>query len=222
LVPERKRELSQREFENVIGPELAAAIPGFRVRFGAGNAGETLEVILVSDNTQALERSAEALEREMRSVPGVGNAAASSTVRRPEIAIRPDLSRAADLGVTVADIASTVRVATIGDTSAQLPKFNLDERSIKIRTQLADAARGNLDQLALLRVPMSDGRSVPLERVAKLEMGSGSATITRFDRRRSVSIKADVAGAPLGEVTQAIQNLPSVKQLPADVKQKDY
>jgi multidrug efflux pump subunit AcrB len=39
-----------------------------------------------------------------------------------------------------------------------------------------------------------DGRSVPVDSVGKLEMGSGSAQITRFDRRRSVMIKADVAG----------------------------
>ena len=47
-------------------------------------------------------------------------------------------------------------------------------------------------------MPTADGGSVTLDTVAQLEMGSGSAQITRFDRRRSVSIKADVAGAPLG------------------------
>jgi HAE1 family hydrophobic/amphiphilic exporter-1 len=221
MVPESKRSISQRDLEIALTPELKA-IPGFRFRFGAGNAGETLDVILVSDNGPALDKAAEALERDMRTVPGIGNAAASSTVRRPEIMIRPNLARAADLGVTVADIAATVRVATIGDSSTQLPKFNLEERSIPIRTQLTSSARGNLDELKLLRVPTADGRSVPLESVATLEMGSGSAQITRFDRHRSVSIKADIAGAPLGEVTKAVQALPAIRNLPADVKQKNY
>ncbi len=53
-------------------------------------------------------------------------------------------------------------------------------------------------------------------------MASGSAQITRFDRRRSVSIKADVGGAPLGTVNAAIDALPSVQKLPADVKRADY
>ncbi|MBK8017656.1 MAG: efflux RND transporter permease subunit [Betaproteobacteria bacterium] len=221
LVPESKRTASQREFELRIAEELKT-IPGLRVRFGAGNAGETLDIVLVSDNAAVLDRAAEAVEREMRSVPGVGNAAASSSVRRPEVTIRPALDRAADLGVTVADIADTVRVATLGDTSAQLPKFNLEERSIPVRTQLEDSARGNLDALKLLQVPGTHGHSVPLESVATLEMGSGAAQITRFDRRRSVSIKADVAGAPLGEVTEAVQKLPSMRNLPPEVKQKAY
>src|SRR5262249_1393509 len=61
LVKESKRELSQREFELKIAPELQT-IPGLRFRFGGGNAGETLEVILVSDNAHILMQSAEALE----------------------------------------------------------------------------------------------------------------------------------------------------------------
>jgi multidrug efflux pump subunit AcrB len=221
LVPEGKRELTQREFERLVGPELAA-IPGLRVRFGGGEAGETFNLVLVSDSPAVLEKTAEAVEREMRTIAGVGNPAATSGLRRPEIAIRPDASRAADLGVTVADIATTVRVGTIGDTSTQLPKFNLDDRSIPIRTQIERAARADLDELRLLRVPTADGRSVPLDAVAALEMGSGPAQITRFDRRRSVTIKADIAGVPLGTVSEAIQQLPSIKQLPPEVKQKPY
>jgi multidrug efflux pump subunit AcrB len=113
-------------------------------------------------------------------------------------------------------------VATIGDASAQLPKFHLDERSLAIRTQLALPARADLDALRLLHVPAAGGGSVTLGTVAQLEMGSGSAQITRFDRRRSVSIKADVGGAPLGEVNEAIAKLPSIQNLPSDVKQIQY
>jgi hydrophobic/amphiphilic exporter-1 (mainly G- bacteria), HAE1 family len=221
LVPEGKRDVSQREFEQRIAPELQA-IPGMRFRFGGGEAGETFQLVLVSDNPRLLEKSAEAVEREMRTIPGVGNPAATSGLRRPEIAIRPDMGRAADIGVTVSDIATTVRVGTIGDTSAQLPKFNLEDRSIPIRTQIARDARRDLNELKLLRVPTTDGKSVPLDTVASLEMGSGPAQITRFDRRRSVTIKADIAGAPLGAVTQAIQELPAIKSLPSEVKQKPY
>jgi multidrug efflux pump subunit AcrB len=221
LVPEGKRKISQREFEKRIEGELRS-IPGFRFRFGGGEAGETLDVILVSDNAKVLEKTAEAVEREMRTIPGVGNPAAASSLRRPEMLIHPDKSRAADLGVTVSDIASTVRIATIGDTSAQLPKFDLDERSLPIRTQLDLGARGNLDDLKLLRVPAASGGTVTLDTVARLEMGSSSAQITRFDRRRSISIKADVAGAPLGQVTEAVGQLPSIKNLPPEVKRLGY
>jgi hydrophobic/amphiphilic exporter-1 (mainly G- bacteria), HAE1 family len=221
LVPPSRRDVSQREFEKQVQAELRG-IPGLRFRFGGGEAGEVLDVILVSDNPRSLDQAAERVEREMRGVPGVGNPAAASSLKRPEILVKPDLARAADLGVTVSDIAATVRVATIGDSAAQLPKFHLDERSLAVRTQLASASRADLDTLRLLRVPTADGRTVTLDTVATLEMASGSAQITRFDRQRSVSIKADVGGAPLGEVNEAIAKLPAIRQLPADVKQVQY
>lgn len=221
LVPPAKRGVTQREFEKLVQEDLRR-IPGLRIRFGGGEAGEVLETILVSDNPKSLEAAAERLEQEMRSVPGVGNPAAASSLRRPELIVKPDLARAADLGVTVSDIATTVRVATQGDASAQLPKLHLDERSLDIRTSLATDARADLDALRLLRVPTAAGGSVSLATVAGLEMGSGPATLTRFDRQRSVSIKADVGGAALGAVTAAIDQLPAMKQLPADVKKADF
>jgi hydrophobic/amphiphilic exporter-1 (mainly G- bacteria), HAE1 family len=88
--------------------------------------------------------------------------------------------------------------------------------------QLARFAREDLDTLRLLRVPTANGGSVTLGTVAKLEMGSGSAQITRFDRRRSVTIKAHVGDAALGAVNAAIAELPSIKNLPADVRQASF
>jgi len=221
LVPPSKRAVTQREFEKRVQSELRQ-IPGLRFRFGGGEAGEMLEVILVGDNPRSLEHAAERLEQEMRAVPGVGNPAAASSLRRPELIVKPDLARAADLGVTVADIATTVRVATIGDASAQLPKLHLDERSLAIRARLPLHAREDLETLKLLHVPTAHGGSVTLGTVASLEMGAGAAQITRFDRQRSVSIKADVGGAALGAVTAEIAKLPVMQALPADVKQANF
>lgn len=221
LVPPSDRSVSQRAFEKRIQSELRQ-IPGLRFRFGGGEAGEVLDLILVSDNPSVLDQVATRVEQEMRGVPGVGNPAAASSLRRPEVLVVPDLARAADLGVTVTDIATTVRVATIGDTHAQLPKLHLDERSLPIRTRLPVDARTDLDALRLLRVPTADGGSVTLDTVARFEVGSGSAQITRFDRRRSVSIKADVGGAALGAVTAAIDELPSMKNLPPEVKKANF
>jgi multidrug efflux pump subunit AcrB len=221
LVPPSQRALTQRGFEKRIQHELRQ-IPGLRLRFGGGEAGEVLDVILVSDHPTVLEQAAGRLEQEMRGVPGVGNPAAASSLRRPEVMVVPDLTRAADLGVTVADIATTVRVATIGDARAQLPKLHLDERSLPVRTRLPVDARADLDTLRLLQVPTAHGGSVTLDTVARIEVGSGAAQITRFDRRRSVSIKADVGGAALGAVNAAIDQLPAMKQLPPEVRRANF
>jgi HAE1 family hydrophobic/amphiphilic exporter-1 len=174
LVPPSERRVTQRAFEKRIERELRR-IPGLRFRFGGGEAGEVLELILVSDNPPLLEQAAARVEHEMRGVQGVGNPAAASSLRRPEIMVVPDLARAADLGVTVADIATTIRVATIGDTGAQLPKLHLDERSLPVRTRLPLEARTELAALRLLRVPTALGGSVTLDTVARIEVGTDHA-----------------------------------------------
>src|SRR5262249_5540680 len=88
LVPLKKRKLSQREFEKIIEKDLRT-IPGFRFHFGGGEAGESLDVILVSDNPTVLEKTAEVVERDMRTIPSIGNPSAASSLRRPELLINP-------------------------------------------------------------------------------------------------------------------------------------
>lgn len=221
LVPPSDRKLTQREFEKRVQVDLQQ-IPGLRFRFGGGEAGEVLDLILVSDHPRVLEEAATRVEQEMRDVPGVGNPAAASSLRRPEVMVVPDLARAADLGVTVSDLATTLRVATIGEASAQLPKLHLDERSLPIRARMPAAVRDDLDVLRQLRVPTASGSSVTVDTVARLELASGQAQITRFDRRRSVSIKADVGGAALGAVNAAIDQLPSMRTLPPEVRKANF
>ena len=221
LVPPSEREVTQREFEKRVQHELKQ-IPGLRFRFGGGETGETLELILVSDNPRQLETAAARLEHQMRGVPGVGNPASEASLRRPEVLVKIDHARAADLGVAVADIATTLRVATMGDVRAMLPKLHLDERSLPIRTEFAPQVRTDLDALRQLRVPAAGGASVPLASVATVGMGSGAAKITRFDRQRSVSIRADIGGAPLGAVNEAIAQLPAMKELPAEVSKANF
>src|SRR6202008_965704 len=78
-----------REFERKLGDELRA-LPGFRFRFGGGESGEILDVILAGDNPASLEAAAERVERELRDIPGVGNPAATSGLKRPELGVKPD------------------------------------------------------------------------------------------------------------------------------------
>ena len=90
-------------------------VPGARVQVGFGGAGEKLMLALTSDDGEALVRAARDVERELRTIPGIGNVASSSSLTRPELTIRPDAARASDLGVTTAAIADTMRIATAGD-----------------------------------------------------------------------------------------------------------
>jgi hydrophobic/amphiphilic exporter-1 (mainly G- bacteria), HAE1 family len=219
LVPKDDRNVSQQELEALMTADLRD-LPGVRYRFSSGNAGETVSVVLASDDGRKLQETAERVQREMTVLPEIANAFSTAALRRPEIIIRPDLDRAAELGVLVSDIAATARIATIGDVDANLAKFNLSDRQIPIRMQIPEMQRGSIDTVGLLSVPSPKG-AVPLNSVASIAIDSGPAQITRFDRYRSVTIDAE-AQVPLGEVTKALAKLPSLKTLPEGVFEIKY
>ena len=138
---------------------------------------------------------------------------------RPEINVRPDFAKAADLGVSSSAIADTLRIATAGDNDQGLAKLNLSQRQIPVVVKLRDTARQDFELLSRLTVPGSHG-PVFLGNVAHVELGSGPAQIDRYDRIRNVNIVVELNGQPLGEVEAKAMALPSLKQLPPGVNIK--
>jgi multidrug efflux pump subunit AcrB len=155
--------------------------------------------------------------RELRTLQGVGNVGSSASLVRPEIIVRPDVARAADLGVTAASIGETVRVATAGDYDTSLSKLNLSERQVPIRVKLPDAVRADLAALERLTVPGKNG-PVMLGSVATLTLESGPAQIDRLNRSRNVTLEVELGRLQLGEVNAKARALPSLQNLPAGVQ----
>ena len=201
--------------------EALAELPGVRTKVGLGGSGEKYVLVLTGDDPAALATAARAVEKDLRTIPGIGSIASSAALVRPEIAVRPDLARAADLGVTTAAIGDTLRIATVGDYDVSLPKLNLSERQVPIVVRLAADARQDLALLERLTVPSVRPGAPPvmLGQVASLELASGPAVIDRYDRSRNVNFEVELSGIPLGEVTAAAAALPSLQNLPAGVRQ---
>ncbi len=86
-----------------------------RCKVGLGGSGEKYQLVLTGEDPQALASAAAAVEKDLRTIPGLGSISSSASLIRSEIAVRPDFARAADLGVTSAAIAETLRIATVGD-----------------------------------------------------------------------------------------------------------
>ncbi|MFA6985923.1 MAG: efflux RND transporter permease subunit, partial [Arenimonas sp.] len=107
------RERSQQELERDARARLSD-LPGVRVSYISTEPGELMQLVLASDEPQRLLDAALALERDLRSIPGLGSITSSASLLRPELVIVPDPARAADLGVATADIAEAARIATAG------------------------------------------------------------------------------------------------------------
>ncbi|MEK8046187.1 efflux RND transporter permease subunit [Ideonella margarita] len=193
-------------------------LPGARVKVGLGGSGEAYVLVLSGDDGVALAEAAKAVERDLRTIPGLGNIASTASLVRPELVVRPDAARAADAGATTAAMADTLRIATSGDYDSSLPKLNLAQRQVPIVVKLNEAARQDPALIGQLTVPGKQG-PVALSTVAKLGLESGPAQIDRYDRQRNINFDIELNNQPLGDVAAAVQKLPSLQQLPAGVRQ---
>jgi multidrug efflux pump subunit AcrB len=212
----RDARAKQVVIENAIRERLLG-VPGARFHVGAGRPGEKMELILASDNAQALKASAQALQHQLLGLRGLSNVGTTASLERPEIVVRPDFRQAAERGVTTAAIGEVVRIATSGDFDAEVARLNLDGRQIYVRVRIADALRHDLDKLANVRVRGRDG-PVPLSSLARFSVESGPSQIDRYDRHRYVTVDADLGGTPLGAALKAALDLPAARGLPSSVK----
>ena len=217
LAERNERSVRKQVIESRIRDALTA-LPGVRYQVGLGGVGEKYILVLSGEDGGALARIASQVERDLRTIPGIGAVTSSAALVRPEIAVQPDFARAADLGVSSAAIGETLRIATLGDYDIALPKLNLPQRQVPIVARLDPAARADLDVLSRLNVPGARG-PVMLGQVATLSLSSGPAVINRYDRQRNINFDIELSGQPLGDVTKAAQALPSLQQLPAGIKQ---
>lgn len=216
IFPPRGERPRQAEIEAEVRRKLEA-VPGARFAMGGSDPGNTLQLILASDDNRALKATAQAMERELRGVLGLSNIRTTASLERPEIVVRPDLQRAAEQGVTAAAIGEVLRIATSGDFDTNVARLNLDNRQVYIRLRLGDDLRKELDTIADMRLSGREG-PIPLSSVASVSLSSGPSQIDRYDRRRYVTVQADLAGMPLGDALAAVAALPSVRGMPSNVE----
>jgi HAE1 family hydrophobic/amphiphilic exporter-1 len=212
-----KRDLTVTEIKQKMRAKLHD-IPDARVNLMGGFGSSDVQVILTADDGALLERTMLQVLQEMKGLTVIANPRPATPPTGPEIVIRPKLDEAARLGVNSVDIASIARVATVGDIDANVAKLSQGERRIPIRIRLPEDARQDIDSLRSMRIPTANGGSTRLDSVADITFAAGPAKIDRFARKRQLTIEADLNnGAQLGAAVKAINDLPTMKKLPAGV-----
>jgi multidrug efflux pump subunit AcrB len=198
--------------------DALVAVPGARINVGFGGSNEKYTLVLAGEDGAVLADVARQVEQELRTLHGVGNVTSTSSLVRPELIVRPDSARAADLGVTATAIGETLRVATAGDYDQSLAKLNLSQRQVPIVVKLPPEARTDLGLISRLAVPGARG-PVMLGNVATLAIDSGPARIDRYDRLRNINFDIELNQQPLGAVQAEALALPSLQHLPPGVVQ---
>jgi multidrug efflux pump subunit AcrB len=218
-IPSEGRLRPQVDIETEVFEALKAVpdVRAFKIG-GPGGGSRPFAYDILSTDEDDLDTAVRKIEEALRTEPMFLNPSTEAALPRPEIQITPKAEEAARLGVTVSQIASVVRVATIGDVSAALGKLSIDNRLIPIRVQLDEVSRDNLARISALKVMTTNG-PVPLSAVATVEVAEGPSVVKRLNRQRVATLGADIGqGYVLDQATARFNEILPTLGLPASVK----
>ncbi|HEY6264265.1 MAG TPA: efflux RND transporter permease subunit [Candidatus Acidoferrum sp.] len=214
LVPRSERKRSHTQMATAVRGILA----GYRnmtynVRLPSVLGGETYfpiaAVIRGPELTQLAETSKQIAARMMQ-YPDLVDVNPSLNLNTPELQVKVDRQRAADIGVRMTDVSDAVRLFYSGED--EITRFKEGSEQYPVTMQLLQEQRDNPDVLARMMVPSAKLGQVRLENVASIARGVGPATLWRYNREFQVSVYANVAsGYPLD--LAAAHTVQSIKEV---------
>jgi hydrophobic/amphiphilic exporter-1 (mainly G- bacteria), HAE1 family len=222
LVPKHTRDVTQDEFGARVREEVKA-IGGATVAVftsGFGGAIKQVQLELRGNDPGTLQSAADTVLAMVRRIPGAVDVGLSTKGQKPELEIALDRSLAGSLGITVGQLAQSLRPAFAGVDAGDWVDPSGENR--KVRVRLAPESRTRIADIERLpiAVPGPQGRMtmMPLGQLATVTQGLGPAKISHLDRDNVIVVQANLSGRSLGEVTTDIERNLARMQLPAGVR----
>jgi HAE1 family hydrophobic/amphiphilic exporter-1 len=207
LAERKDRKRTQKEIERAIRTQLKP-VPGIELAFGFDRP---VWVNLLGPDPETLTTLINEFAQKVGKVPGIADMETSEKAASPALSIRLLNDAAADVGITVQQVGSTIRPLLAGDTvsywlapdgnnyevNVQLPKDN--------RRVAADLS--NLYLTTTKKGPDGEMRMVPLRQVAELVETTSPQIIKRQELQRRVALYANAEGRPSGDVNKDVQKI---------------
>jgi len=211
LVDRKDRSRSVEEMAGVLRERLRQ-VPGITVTHAGlldmvgGN--KQIEFSLQGPDLKELERLSQLVTGRIRDVPGLVDVDSSVKPDKPVVAVDVRRDAASDLGLSVAQIAGSLRTLVAGQTVGNWRAP--DDQTYDVNVRLAPQARvtpADLERLPFTVGTNADGspRIVRLNQVAQVRETTGPNQINRRDLTREVSISANAHVRSAGEVTEDVQ-----------------
>lgn len=218
LVDVKERDLTTDEAVTVLIQNLSV-IPNAQIRVSASssiNEGRaTVSFALMGQNVDSLEVYKTHIMEQISDVPGLINLNNSSRSGKPEITIIPDREKLANVGLTMFDLAITIRSALEGMIAT---KYKEEGEEYDIRVSLSDESVDTPEEIGNISVVGQD-ETFRLSQLAKIEFTEGYNRIVHRDKYKMIEFSAGTApGVALGDVTNEIDNRIAEINLPDGYK----
>ena len=194
MVPVENRDISQDDLIVQIRNDIIPAVTPSDVTVlispiapfgGSGQQAAPVQYIIAGRDISKLDQYATDMIAAVKEVPGVSEASTSLITGRPAYSVQIDRRRAADLGVTVTDIANAMRLLVGG---LEVTDYSEAGERYEVRVRAGVESRSRPEQIGRITVPTSTGKVVRLSDVASITETTGPAVITHFGRERQATI----------------------------------
>ncbi len=231
LKPKSDRALSQDAVAQIVRADMrkVAGATAYTFASGFGGAAKQLQLQLQGSDQNVLNQYALQVEKIMTQVPGAVDVGLSTRGQKPEFNVRVNRGLAGTLGVSLSQLASSLRFAFAGVDAGTWVDPSGISRYVHVR--LAASARENAADLGTLPVMITPAQAaaapagtsaapagvasfVPLSQIAEITPSSGPSQIDHYQRERVVVVGANIEGSSLGNVSKAVMAEVNKIQLP--------
>ena len=221
LVPRKERKRSQNDLTQPMRERLSR-IAGIELTqlgaFKSVSSGKPVQVSLLGQDRAILDALALKVMDAVRDVPGAVDMESSNQAAKPQISIDVKRELASDLGISVGQIASTLRPLLAGQAVGNWRAPDDQYYDVTVRVSRADRAQPE----DLARVPLASNqldangapRMVRLREVAGMRSGTGAQQINRKEQLREVLISGNAFGRPSGDVASDVKQRVEAIALP--------
>ncbi len=219
LIPKENRSKSTDEIGLEI-KNMVREIPGVKVRVNPiglfGTANQTpIQIVVSGPNREDVKKAASILEEIVKSIPGTADVRLSSEEGNPENRIEIDRQKLAELGLSIADVGSTLQTALQGNDDSKF-RDGINEYDIKI--SLDEFDRSNIEDLKRLTFMNNKGKLIELQQFANIFQTVGPTKLERMDHVNAITVFSQVVGRPSGSIGQDIRKALLKKKLPAGIE----
>ncbi len=206
LVPQSQRSRSSEEIASRLR-KILTGIPGLitRIRTGQGffllrmgrGGGDRIQIEVRGYDLETADALAKQVALIVEKVDGVTDSRISRETGTPEEIIIIDRQKAADMKLTVSQIANTLQTFLTGTRASNYREAGFE---FWIRVKVKDAEKMNLEDILDLTLTNSEGQPVMLRNVVNVRPRKGPVQIQRKDQERIITVSADISGRDMGSI----------------------
>ena len=193
----------RRKLVNI--PDLFATVSSLSTMGGGpGGRGGDIQYVIQGPGLQILDSKSTEIMNELKKINGFTDVDRDLRIGKPELQVKIDRERSAEMGISVADISNIVGASFGG---IQVGDYTENGKSYYVRVKAVDAERKVPTDISDISIRSKNGNLIDLTNIIDVKPSIGPNVINRTDRERSVTLTANLEGIPLGSAITQLEDI---------------